>query len=107
MKRIVAMTLLLSLCCSVATAQQRGGGRQGGGRPGQGGQQRGGGPGGGGGGPGGNSRPGSPGSSSLERAGVKLDQALPDLTIFDEKGGKFRLADVKGKHTVIVFGCLT
>ncbi len=56
---------------------------------------------------GGNSRPGSPGSSSLERAGVKLGQTLPDLTIFDDKGGKFRLADVKGKHTVIVFGCLT
>lgn len=85
MKRIVAMTLFLSLCCSVATAQP--GGDLGGG--------------------GGNSRPGSPGSSSLERAGVKLGQALPDLTIFDDKGGKFRLADAKGKHTVIVFGCLT
>lgn len=99
MKRIVAMTLVLSLCCSVATAQQ--GGR----RPGQGFQQRGEGPSGFGGG--GASRPGTPGSSSLERAGVKLGQALPDLTIFDDEGGKFRLADVKGKHTVIVFGCLT
>ena len=95
MKRIVATTLAFSLFCSVAIAQQ-GRGRPQGGRPGQG--QRGG---------GGNSRPGSPGSSSLERAGVKPGMALPDLSIFDAKGGKFRLADIKGKHTVIVFGCLT
>lgn len=103
MKRIVAMSLFLSLCCSVATAQPARG-QQGGRRPGQGAQQRGRGS---GGGPGGNSRPGSPGSSSLERAGVKIGQALPDLSIFDDEGGEFRLADIKGKHTVIVFGCLT
>jgi len=101
MKRIVAMTLVLSLCCTVATAQQ-GRGRPGGGRPGQG--QRGG-P--GGGGPGGASRPGTPGSATLEGAGLKIGQALPDLTIFDDKGGEFRLADLKGKYSVIVFGCLT
>ncbi len=90
MKRFVAMTLFLTLCCSVASAQ-----------PGQGqprgeGSRRGAG-----------SRPGTPGSATLERAGLKLGQSLPDLTIFDEHGGKFRLADVKGKYTVIVFGCLT
>ena len=90
MKQIVAMSLFLSLCCSVVIAQ-----------PGRG-QQRSGGPGGGG-----ASRPGTPGSATLERAGLKLGQNLPDLTIFDEQGGKFRLADVKGKYTVIVFGCLT
>lgn len=99
MKRIMALSVIFTLCCSVATAQQ---GR--GQRPGQGFQQRGGGPGGGGGGA---SRPGSPGSSTLERSGLKLGQKLPDLTIFDDEGGEYRLADMKGKHTVIVFGCLT
>ena len=51
--------------------------------------------------------PGSPGSSTLERAGLALNQAAPDVTIHDDKGGNVRLADFKGKHTVIVFGCLT
>ncbi len=51
--------------------------------------------------------PGGAGSSTLERAGLKLGQAAPEVTIHDDKGGKVRLADFKGKHTVIVFGCLT
>lgn len=98
MKRMVALSVFFGLCCSVATAQP-GRGQQGDRRPGQGFQQRGRG--------GGASRPGSPGSSTLERTGLKLGQALPDLTIYDDEGGEFRVADVKGKHTVIVFGCLT
>lgn len=53
------------------------------------------------------SRPGSAGSSTLERAGLRLGQPMPDLTIHDDKGGPFRMADVKGRYTVIVFGCLT
>lgn len=51
--------------------------------------------------------PGSPGSATLQRAGLKLGQAAPAVTIHDDKGGRVRLADFKGKHTVIVFGCLT
>jgi cytochrome oxidase Cu insertion factor (SCO1/SenC/PrrC family) len=89
MKRIFSLFALAALCCSIATAQPPQGGQQRG-------QRRGGG-----------SRPGTLGSDTLERAGIKLGQLLPDLTIFDEAGDKFRLADVKGKHTVIVFGCLT
>lgn len=91
MKRMIALSLMVTLCCSVAVAQS---GR---GRPGQGGRTGG----------GGGSKPGTAGSATLENAGLKLGQTLPDLTVFDEKGEKFRLADVKGKHTVIVFGCLT
>lgn len=75
--------------------QQRGGAAQRGG----GGGQRGGG--------GGGSRPGSPGSSTLESAGLKVGQPVPDVTVYDENGSKFRMADLKGKHSVIVFGCLT
>ncbi len=103
MKRIVMLTMAFALCCTVATAQP---GQQG--RRGQGAQQGRGGPGGGGpGGGGGGARPGTPGSSTLERAGLKIGQALPDLAIFDDKGEKFSLSSLKGKHTVIVFGCMT
>lgn len=100
MKKTLLASLALTLCCAVANAQSPQQGR----RPGQGVQQQ---RGGGGAGGGRGSRPGTQGSSTLERAGLKLGQKLPDLTIFDEAGDKFRVADVKGKHTVIVFGCLT
>ena len=83
----LAMSLLM---LSVAVAQNQRPQRQGGGRPG-----------GGGGGP------GSPGSSTLERAGLKVGQAIPDLKIYDADGKEFRTADLKGKHSVVTFGCLT
>ncbi len=88
MKRVFAVFFSFALGCAVATAQP--GPRPGQGRPG-----------------GGGARPGTPGSSSLENVGIKVGQTLPDLTIFDDKGGEFRLADLKGKYSVIVFGCLT
>lgn len=47
------------------------------------------------------------GSGSLERAGLKVGQQMPDVTIYDENGEKFPLSRVKGKHAVLVFGCLT
>lgn len=47
------------------------------------------------------------GSSSLEQAGLKVGQQMPDVTIYDENGEKFPLGRVKGKHAVLVFGCLT
>jgi hypothetical protein len=53
---------------------------------------------------GGNSRTGS---GTLERAGLKIGQQMPDVTIYDENGEKFSLSRVKGKHAVLVFGCLT
>lgn len=61
---------------------------------------------------GGNSRAGSgtlerAGSGTLERAGLKVGQQMPDVTIYDENGEKFPLSRVKGKHAVLVFGCLT
>ncbi|MFN3190004.1 MAG: hypothetical protein ACE361_05725 [Aureliella sp.] len=96
MKRVLATAMTLLLCAQVATAQQRQrfGGDQGS-------QQRSRGAG------GTDSRPGTPGSSALERAGLRLGQALPNVTVFDENRGKFRVADIRKKHTVIVFGCLT
>lgn len=56
---------------------------------------------------GGGSRPGSPGASTLERAGLKLGQNVPGITIHDDKGSPFQMADLNGKYTVITFGCLT
>ncbi|MEE8348138.1 MAG: EF-hand domain-containing protein [Acidobacteriota bacterium] len=53
---------------------------------------------------GGRSRPG--GSSevfSFPQAG----DSLPDITVYDAQGNPFEMASVKGKPTVLVFGCLT
>ena len=36
-----------------------------------------------------------------------LGSPLPDITIYDARGKKFPLRNLKGSHAVIVFGCLT
>ena len=51
--------------------------------------------------------PGSQGSSSLERGGLRVGQQLPEVTIYDARGEKFPISRVKGKYAVLVFGCLT
>lgn len=56
---------------------------------------------------GGGSRPGTTGSSTLERTGLKIGQKVPGITIHDDQGGPFPMANLKGKYTVITFGCLT
>ncbi|MEZ6138069.1 MAG: hypothetical protein R3C53_24565 [Pirellulaceae bacterium] len=53
------------------------------------------------------SGPQSAGSGSLERMGLAVGKRLPNLTIFDVSGDEFRIADLKGRYSVIVFGCLT
>ncbi len=53
------------------------------------------------------SRPGSTGSETLERAGLKVGQTLPELTILDGDGQPFPMAHLRGKYSVLVFGCLT
>lgn len=70
---------------------------RGGGQPGQrpgGGSGRGGGP-------------GTPGSNSLEQAGLKVGSPAPDVTLYDAGGKDFSLSSLRGSHAVIVFGCLT
>jgi cytochrome oxidase Cu insertion factor (SCO1/SenC/PrrC family) len=32
---------------------------------------------------------------------------LPELTVFTADGKEFKTADLRGKHAVITFGCLT
>ena len=53
------------------------------------------------------SRPGTDGASTLERAGLEIGQTLPELTIVDADGQPFPLARLRGRYSVLVFGCLT
>jgi len=60
--------------------------------------------------PGGFSRGGGgfrSGASRVSRSGLSVGSALPDVKIFDEQGKPFDLKQLRGGHTVIVFGCLT
>ncbi len=95
MKRWISTTLLITLALANVgdtfgqRPQQRRPGERGSGRaPGGGGADR-------------------AGSSTLERTGLKVGQQMPDVTIYDENGEKFPLSRAKGKHAVLVFGCLT
>lgn len=36
-----------------------------------------------------------------------IGELLPDVSGYDAQGKPFRLASLKGSHTVLVFGCLT
>jgi len=38
---------------------------------------------------------------------VGVGEPLPDVRVFDERGDEFRTSLLKGKYTVLVFGCLT
>lgn len=51
--------------------------------------------------------PGTPGSSTLERAGLKVGSPAPDVTVYDAEGKELSLNALRGSHAVLVFGCLT
>ena len=51
--------------------------------------------------------PGTPGSTTLEQAGLKVGSLVPDVTIYDTEGKEFSLNALRGSHAVLVFGCLT
>ncbi len=51
--------------------------------------------------------PGSRGSASLERAGLKVGSMLPDVDVYDAEGQVVSTASLRGSYTVLVFGCLT
>ena len=36
-----------------------------------------------------------------------LGKQAPDVNVYDASGNPFRLSQSRGKHTVVVFGCLT
>lgn len=67
-----------------------------------------GGPGGGRGGPGGGGPGGGRGGvGRLESSGLKVGSPMPEVSVFDEEGKAFETASLKGKYSVVVFGCLT
>ena len=37
----------------------------------------------------------------------KIGSVAPDIQAWDENGDEFQLGSTRGKHTVIIFGCLT
>ncbi len=43
----------------------------------------------------------------FEEEAPKVGEALPDITVLDAEGKTFRLTDLKGSYTILVFGCLT
>lgn len=51
--------------------------------------------------------PGSPGSGTLERSGLKVSGPAPDVKVYDAEGKEFSLSSLRGSHAVLVFGCLT
>ncbi|MCH8291466.1 hypothetical protein IH992_10240 [Candidatus Poribacteria bacterium] len=50
---------------------------------------------------------GRDGADQLVRAGLEIGTPLPDLTAYDANGQPFKLSQLKGHYSVIVFGCLT
>lgn len=50
---------------------------------------------------------GRDGADQLVRAGLEIGTPLPDLTAYDADGQPFKLSQLKGHYSVIVFGCLT
>ncbi len=61
------------------------------------------------GGPGGRRGPGGRGGGGGGSfAPFELGDAIPDVSAYDDAGKKFALRErIKGKYSVIVFGCLT
>lgn len=37
----------------------------------------------------------------------EVGEQLPEVNVFDDKGEQFSTKSLRGKHTVLVFGCLT
>lgn len=46
-------------------------------------------------------------NSSFDRMSPSIGEMVPDVVGYDANGKEFRLRDLKGHHTVLVFGCLT
>ena len=37
----------------------------------------------------------------------EMGATLPDVSVYDEQGQKFSTSSLRGRYTVLVFGCLT
>ena len=56
---------------------------------------------------GGRGRPGGLGTDRLEQSGLKIGDKMPELNVFDSEGKPFKTESLKGKYSVVIFGCLT
>jgi hypothetical protein len=56
---------------------------------------------------GGGGRPGGRSDGNESLGALRIGSQLPDITVFDENGKELSTRDLRGKHTVLVFGCLT
>ena len=52
-------------------------------------------------------QPGGRGNDRLERAGLKVGQAIPQANLYTADGRHFSLSELGGSYTVLIFGCLT
>ena len=43
----------------------------------------------------------------FDRTAPRIGEPLPDLAAFDARGNPVRLSQLRGKYTVLTFGCLT
>lgn len=44
---------------------------------------------------------------SFDTKSPQIGEVIPDIAGYDSAGKEFRLRDLRGQHTVLVFGCLT
>lgn len=44
---------------------------------------------------------------SFDRNSPQIGELIPDIAGYDSAGKEFRLRNLRGQHTVLVFGCLT
>jgi hypothetical protein len=56
---------------------------------------------------GGGGRPGGRSDGNESLGSLKVGSTLPDITVYDESGKELSTRDLRGKHIVLVFGCLT
>ncbi len=47
------------------------------------------------------------GTGRIASAGLELGMDVPEVSVLDEDGDEFSLKSLRGKHVVLVFGCLT
>ncbi len=46
-------------------------------------------------------------AQGFERGAPAIGATLPDIAAYDARGETLRLSTLRGKYTVLVFGCLT
>jgi cytochrome oxidase Cu insertion factor (SCO1/SenC/PrrC family) len=51
--------------------------------------------------------PNRPSEADFVKAKPTIGEALPDLTVYSPSGKEVKLSSLRGRYTVLVFGCLT